>query len=78
MRLILDSDYVYAFIYVFISPLLQIWNCESGQLLDILCLNNVNNDQLLVKKETQNSSSISHSKIHPGGITIMKIIDQSR
>ncbi|CAH8549410.1 unnamed protein product [Schistosoma bovis] len=57
---------------------IEIWNCESGQLLDILCLNNVNNDQLLVKKETQNSSSISHSKIHPGGITIMKIIDQSR
>ncbi|VDP65772.1 unnamed protein product [Schistosoma mattheei] len=56
---------------------IEIWNCESGQLLDILCLNNVNNDHLLVKKETQNSSSISHSKIHPGGITIMKIIDES-
>uniref|UniRef100_A0A5K4F3D4 Sterol regulatory element-binding protein cleavage-activating protein n=2 Tax=Schistosoma mansoni TaxID=6183 RepID=A0A5K4F3D4_SCHMA len=57
---------------------IEIWNCESGHLLDILCLNNINNDHLLVKKETQNSSSTSHSKINPGGITIIRIIDESR
>ncbi|KAH8878353.1 Sterol regulatory element-binding protein cleavage-activating protein [Schistosoma japonicum] len=58
-----------------------IWDCESGQLLDILYLKNISNNDYLVKTGTQeslDSSTISHSKVHPGGITIMRIIDESR
>ncbi|CAH8495537.1 unnamed protein product [Schistosoma turkestanicum] len=57
---------------------IEIWNCESGQLLDILCLKTIKNDCSLPKNATQNSSTISYSKKSPGGITLMKIIDESR
>ncbi|KAK4471784.1 hypothetical protein MN116_004604 [Schistosoma mekongi] len=60
---------------------IEIWDCESGQLLDILYLKNITNNDYLVKKGTQknlDSSIVSHSKVNPGGITVMRIIDESR
>ncbi|CAH8846464.1 unnamed protein product [Trichobilharzia szidati] len=57
---------------------IEIWNCESGLLIDILCLKQTNNStQTLIDKEIKESFD-SPKRLHPGGITVMRIIDETR
>ncbi|CAH8545447.1 unnamed protein product [Heterobilharzia americana] len=58
---------------------IEIWDCVSGLLMNILCLNEVNDTRSLFTKENkENSDTVPQSKVHPGGITVMRIIDETR